>query len=179
MSLWQATTDRERLTKGDVEMTILVGVVMVVGLVGTVVPVLPGLLLIWSAALVYGLVVGFGPLGIAIMVMLSLLIVVALVKSILLPKRMADGHDVSRWSQVAAVLGGIIGFFFIPVFGVMVGALVGLLLAEYLNQGDWRRAWGAMVAVLKGFGLSTLIDIGLAMAMIGMWSIWAFVVVTG
>ncbi|MCP3987875.1 MAG: DUF456 domain-containing protein [Actinomycetia bacterium] len=162
----------------DVEMTILVAVVMVVGLFGTVVPVLPGLALIWAAALVYGLVVGFGALGVGIMVMLSALVVVAVVKAIWVPKRMADGHDVSRWSQVAALVGAVVGFFVIPVVGVIVGALVGLLLAEYLNQGDWKQAWGATVAVAKGFGLSTLIDIGLAMAMIGLWSIWALAVVT-
>ncbi len=162
----------------DVEMTVLIVVVMVIGLVGTVMPVLPGLSLIWAAALVYGLVVGFGALGLGIMLILSALVVVGLVKSVLVPKRMADGHDVSRWSQVAAMVGAVVGFFVIPVAGVIVGALVGLLLAEYLNQGDWKQAWGATVAVAKGFGLSTLIDIGLAMTMIGFWSIWAFVVVT-
>ena len=162
----------------DVGMTILVAVVMVIGFMGTVIPVLPGLALIWAAALVYGFVVGFGALGVVVMVVLSALVVVGFVMSFLVPKRMADGHDVSRWSQLVAAVGAIIGFFVIPVVGVIVGALIGLLIAEYLNQGDWKQAWGATVVVAKGFGLSALIDMGLATIMIALWSIWALAVVT-
>ena len=39
-------------------------------------------------------------------------------------------------------------------------------------------AWRATVAVAKGFGLSVVIDVGLAMTMIGLWLVWAFAVVT-
>ena len=162
----------------DVEITVLVALVMVVGLAGTVVPLLPGLMLIWAAALVYGFGVGFGSVGVAVMVLLSLIVVISLVKSILVPRRAAEGHDVSRWSQLVALVGAVIGFFLVPVIGVFVGALVGLLLAEYVNHRDLATAWRATVAVTKGFGLSVVIDVGLAMTMIGLWLVWAFVVVT-
>jgi uncharacterized protein YqgC (DUF456 family) len=162
----------------DVTMTVLVAVFMIVGLAGTVVPIVPGLVVIWAAALVYGLVVGFGALGMAVMALLTILLVVGFVLGFLLPKRMADGHDVSRRSQLVALVGAIIGFSTIPVVGVIVGALIGLLIAEYASQGDWKRAWGATVAMAKGFGLSALVDIGLATVMLALWSIWAFTVVT-
>lgn len=161
----------------DTEATVLVGIAMVVGLAGTVVPLLPGLLLIWGAALVYGFLVGFGPVGIAVVVVLTLVLAASMVKSIVVPRRMAEGHDVSRWSQVAALTGAILGLVFIPFVGVVVGALVGLLVAEWVNHRDLGAAWQATVAVAKGFGLSALIDIALGMLMVTLWSLWAFTVV--
>ena len=161
----------------DIWVTILVGVVMVVGLAGTIVPVLPGLTVLWAAALVYGLVVGFGPIGIVVMVLLSVILVVSVVKGVVLPKKMAEGSDVSRWSQLVALVGAIIGFFIIPVVGIIVGALVGLLFAEYANHRHFEPAWVSTKAVAKGFGLSALVDIALGMLMIGTWGVWAATVV--
>ena len=161
----------------DVEVTILVAVVMVTGLAGTVVPVLPGLTLIWGAALVYGFLVGFGTVGVLVSIALTVLLAASVVKSVLVPRRMAEGHDVSGWSQLVAVVGAVAGFFLIPVIGVIVGALVGLLASEYVNHRALGPAWGATMAVAKGFGLSALIDIGLGLTMLSLWSVWAATVV--
>jgi uncharacterized protein YqgC (DUF456 family) len=157
----------------DVAATILVAVVMAVGLAGTLVPLLPGLTLIWVAALAYGVAVGFGPVGVGVMVLSSALVIAGVVKSVLVPKRVADGHDVARWSQLVAAVCAVIGFFVIPVIGVVVGALVGLLVAEYANHRALGPAWQATVVVAKGFGLSAVIELGLGLVMVGLWSVWA------
>ena len=159
----------------DAEATVLAAVVMIVGLAGTVIPFLPGLALIWATALVYGLLVGFGAVGISVMVLLTVIVAAGIVKSILVPRRMAEGHGVSGWSQVLALVGAVLGIVFIPFVGVLVGALVGLFVAELVNQRNWSAAARATVVVAKSFGVSTLIDVALAMLMIGLWSIWAFV----
>lgn len=162
----------------DTAATVLIGLVMVGGLAGTVIPLLPGLLLIWAAALLYGLLVGFGGAGLTVMIVLTAIVGVSAIKSIVVPQRMADGHGVSRWSQLAALAGAIVGLVLIPVVGIVVGALVGLVLAEYANHRNGPDTWRATVAVAKGFGLSALIDVGLGMVMIGVWSIWALAVLT-
>lgn len=158
----------------DTDATIVVGLIMLVGLAGTLIPILPGLALIWAAGVLYGLLVGFGPVGWGVMVVLSLALVVSVVKGVLVPRRMAEGKGVSGWSQLVAFIGAVIGFFVIPVIGLVVGALVGLLVAEYLNHGAWAPAWEATVAVAKGFGLSVLIDLALGLAMLSLWAVWAF-----
>ena len=162
----------------DTEATVVVAVVMVIGLAGTVVPLLPGLALIWAAALVYGLLVGFGAVGVAVMAALTIVATASAVKSVAVPRRMAQGHGVSRWSQLAAFVGAIGGVFLIPLVGVFVGAVVGLFVAELIHHRNWRAAVRASVAVTKGFGLSALIDVGLGMLMIGLWSLWAVAVLT-
>lgn len=161
----------------DNEATVVVAAVMIVGLAGTLVPLLPGLVLIWAGALLYGLLVGFGPGGIVVIALLSALVGVSIIKSVLLPRRMAEGHDVSRWSQLAALVGAVLGLVFIPLVGIVVGALVGLFVAELANHRDPGVAVKATIAVAKGFGLSALIDVALAMVMIAVWSLWAFSVV--
>ncbi len=157
-------------------MTVLVGIVMVVGLAGTVVPILPGLTVLWGAALAYGFVVGFGPVGITVMALITLLLVVSVVKSFLIPKKMAEGSDVSGWSQLIALVGAVIGFFVVPVVGIVVGALVGLMLSEYIHHRELGEAWEATKAVAKGFGLSALVDIALGVVMITLWAIWSLTV---
>lgn len=148
-------------------------VVMAIGLVGVLVPVLPGLTLIWSVALIYGLLVGFGPAGLAAMVVMSLIVVVSVIKSVALPRRAAAGAGASGWSQLGAVVGGVVGFFLLPVIGLIVGALAGMVATEYSLRGNWDDAWGATKATAKGFGLSAVIDVGLGMIMIATWALWA------
>ncbi|MDH3679667.1 MAG: DUF456 domain-containing protein [Acidimicrobiia bacterium] len=156
--------------------TVLVAVVMVVGLAGTIVPVLPGLAVVWGATLVYGLLVGFDVVGASIVAVSSLLLLASAVTGFVIPKRSADGADVGRWSQLIALVAAIVGFFVVPVVGLVLGALIGLFLAEYANHRTAAAAWTATVAVAKGFGLSALVDLALGVVMITLWGAWALTV---
>gem|GEM_PF-6090890 len=108
----------------DVLVTIIVLVMMLVGLAGTLFPVLPGIVLMWVAAIAYGLSFGFDALGIGITAVISVLTVVALVLGVVLPKQAAAGAGASNKAQLAAGVGAIIGFFVIPVVGLVIGAVV-------------------------------------------------------
>lgn len=153
--------------------TVVVAVVMVLGLMGVVLPVLPGLLLIWSAALFYGFMVGFGTVGWTVVGLLSVLVVAGMIKSVVIPRRAAVESGASGRAQIGAVIGAVVGFFIIPVFGLILGALAGLLAVEYTLKGDWNEALVAVRGTARGFGLSVVIDLILGMAMIVAWSVWA------
>jgi uncharacterized protein YqgC (DUF456 family) len=157
--------------------TTLAGLVMVVGLCGVAIPLLPGLGLVWAAALVYGFAVGWGPGGVTVMIVLTALLGVSVAKSVVVPRRAATGGGASGRAQVGGLFGAVAGFFLIPVVGVIIGALAGLLVTELLIKRDWAEAWTATKATAKGFGLSTLIDLGLGLVMILVWSVWAAAVV--
>ncbi|MGI9614760.1 MAG: DUF456 family protein [Acidimicrobiales bacterium] len=160
----------------DGEATLVIGLVMVVGLAGTVVPVLPGLALLWAAGLTYGFLVGFGPIGIGMLVAFTAIVGLSVAKSFILPRRMAEGSDVSLWSQLAAIAGAIVGFFVVPIIGVVLGALVGLFSAEWVKHRRVGPAWVGTKAVGKAFGLSALIDVGLGLVMFALWLAWAVAV---
>ncbi|MEM7337608.1 MAG: DUF456 domain-containing protein [Actinomycetota bacterium] len=162
----------------DTELTVIVGLVMVVGLAGTVIPVLPGLLVIWLAALGYGFGVGWSATGIVVMVIATLAVGIGLVTGVLIPRRMAEGEGVPIWSQLVGLVAAIVGFFVIPYVGVFIGALAGILGAEWIRQQDLGAAWRSTVAVAKGMGISMLVELGLAMVTITAWAVWAFTVLS-
>jgi uncharacterized protein len=108
-------------TSGEV----LVGLAIVVGLVGVVVPVLPGALLVWAAILVWALftqtVVAWGVLAVATLCVAG----VQVVKYVVPDRRLREA-GVPRSSIVVGGLLALIGFFVIPVIGLFVGVVGGV-----------------------------------------------------
>ena len=153
----------------------LVAVVMAVGLIGTVVPVLPGLLLIWAAALVYGLADGFGAAGGVAFTLISLLLVAGMSAGYVLPKRAGERSGASKSSMRLGLVGAIIGFFVIPVIGLPIGGALGVLLGEYQRLQSWPAAWTATRSVLGGFGMAVLAEFTAGVAMVGIWVVWVIV----
>jgi uncharacterized protein len=129
-----------------------------VGLVGIVVPVLPGGLLVFAAIAVWAIVehtaVAWVTLGVA-----AALFVTAEVVKYLWPMRRMRAADVRTWSLVAGGVLGIIGFFVIPVLGLLLGFVVGVYLAELSLRRDSRRAWVSTVHALKGVALSVGVEL--------------------
>ena len=156
----------------DAPPALVAGLVMAVGLAGTIVPAVPGTPLIWIAALGYGVAVGFGALGIVAMVAITALFAAGVAAKIVLPQRAASAGGAPRSTLVVAGVGGIIGFFVVPIVGFALGAIAGILLAEYRRTGDWAPAWRSTKGVIVGFGIGTLLEIAAAVAMIATWAVW-------
>lgn len=150
----------------------LVAVAMAVGLIGTVVPVMPGLLLMWGAGLVYGIIEGFGGVGIPAFAVMTMLLGVGMAMSYVLPKRGGERGGAAKSSVRLGIVGAIVGFFVIPVLGLPIGGAAGVLLGEYGRLRDWPAAWGATWSVLAGFGLAVLAEFTAGVAMIATWVGW-------
>ncbi len=151
-------------------------VIMLVGLAGVVVPVLPDVWLIWVGALVFGLLAGFdGWLGGIIMALLTGLTVLGVVVDLGLGTAAAKQGGAS-WQAIAASLGlALVGFFVLPPFGALIGALAGLFGVEYLRRG--RNAQEALTAVkhyVAGCGWSVVLRLGIGVVMIGLWGVWVW-----
>lgn len=159
--------------------TIGVGITMVVGLCAVIVPILPGLLIMWAAALAYGFGVGWTPAGIAVMAALTVLAIISLITSVTVPRKAAAESGASGVAQLGGLVGAIIGAFMIPVIGLFIGGIVGVLLTEYGRNGSWDQAWIATKGTAKGFGVSMLIDIAAGAVMLALWLGWAALIVFG
>src|SRR5215207_10788306 len=107
---------------------LLVATAMVVGLVGLVVPVLPGLGLMWVAVLVWVLLEGGGAERWATFAIVTVLAVVGSVATLMWSGRKATGAGAPWWALAAAMVGAAVGFFTIPVLGIVVGGVGGLWL---------------------------------------------------
>lgn len=159
----------------DAGISAIILVVLLVGLAGTLLPILPGILLMLGAVIVYGVIVGFGAIGIAVVAACVALSLLAVALGIVLPQRAAEESGASRRSQFAAAGGAIIGFFVIPVIGAIVGALLGIALSEYLITSDWDATKRSTIGIAKGFGLSTLAQFVIGFVILLLWLVWAAV----
>lgn len=157
--------------------SLVIGVVMVIGLCGVVLPMLPGLILMWAAALVYGFAVGWSTVGVVVMVLATGVVAAGLAAGIILPQRAAAAGGASAAAQLAGLAGAIVGFFVIPVVGVLVGGLAGVYGVELARHGDRQAAWTATVATARGFGVAILVDLVLGFVLLMAWVVWALTVV--
>lgn len=150
-------------------MEVLVGVVMVVGLVGVVVPVLPGLLLSFLAVVAWALLDGGGWVRWLTVVVVGAVALGGYVLGTVLPSRQTAQAGVPDWVVLAGAVGMVVGFFTIPVVGIVVGGVLGVWLAELVRTRDAGRAWRVTWATLKGFGLGAAAQFAAGLAMIAVW----------
>ena len=145
---------------------------MAVGAVGTVVPLVPGLALVWAAALVYGLAEGFDGVGAVAFGVITALAVAGTLAGWVVPARVAGRAGAARASIVVGVVAAVVGFFVIPVVGVAVGGVAGVYAGELFRTGDRGAAWRATRATLTGFGAAALVQLAVALAMAAVWVGW-------
>lgn len=149
--------------------------VMAVGLVGIIVPSIPGLTLIWLGGLGYGLLGGFDDSGIVVFVAMSVITVVGGIGGFVLPGRAAQTAGAGRESIAIAVVCAVIGFFAIPVVGLVLGGVGGLYAAEYIRTRDRSASWRSTKATLIGFGVGAVVQLTAGLLMIVAWLVWALV----
>ena len=115
--------------------------IMVVGLLGSVLPGLPGVPLIFAAALVYAYVTGFEVVGGLVLVLLGLFAFLAFVADFLGTTYGARRFGASEWGTAGGAIGGLVGalagalFFGLgALFGLLAGTIGGVFLGEYLRR---------------------------------------------
>jgi uncharacterized protein len=137
---------------------VLVGVAILAGLVGVLLPMLPGLLLCWGAVLVWALVertaVAWTVLAVA-----TLLFATSQVVKYLVPGRRLRSAGVPWGSMAAGGVLAAVGFFVVPVVGAVAGFVGGVYGAERLRLHTHAAAWPSTVRALRAVGLSVLIEL--------------------
>lgn len=155
-------------------MTLLVGLAMVVGIAGTLLPVVPGVALIWAAALVFGLVEGFGVVGWAAMVVITALGVAGVVAGVRFPQRAAAAGGIDWRGQLLAFALAVVGFFVIPIAGAPIGFVVGIYLVARSRHGA--EAWPITKRTVRAMIVAAGLQFVAALAMAGTWLVWAVTV---
>ncbi len=150
----------------------LVGLAMVIGIIGTIVPFLPGLPIVWAAALVYGGVAGFGTVGWICFVLITGVGISGLVAGVSVPKRHVEGGGAPFSTIVVGAIGAVIGFFVIPVVGLIIGGVAGVFLAEWARTGRGDQAWASTKRALVGFGIGAAVQMGAGVVMMMTWVVW-------
>lgn len=149
--------------------------IMLFGLVGLLIPIFPGLLIIWLAALGYGLMTGFTTPGWLFFAMITIFYAAGSVLDNYVMGRQAYKEGASLLSILIAMVFGILGNLVFPVIGGFIGALLSLFLVEWIRRKNWRKALTATRGWAVGCGWAVVIRFLFGVFMIGFWIIWVLV----
>ena len=146
---------------------VLVALAIAVGLVGILVPILPGSVLILGAILVWAWEVG-GTTAWAVFGVSALVLIAGGVVKFLVPNRRLKGAGIPGSTQWVGAALGVVGFFVIPVVGLFIGFVLGVYLAEYRRLGP-KAAWPSTRHSLKAVGLSIIIELAAGVVATYVW----------
>ncbi len=157
----------------EVVVNVLITLTMLVGLFGLVIPIFPGNVVMWFAALIFGLTHGFGVMGVIIFILLTGLTIVAMLADNVLMGAKAREKGAS-WRSIFLGLGaGVVFTFVFPPIGGIIAAPVVLFVSEYYRLNDREKAIEVMRGLLAGWGWSFLARFGIGLVMLILWGVWA------
>ena len=146
---------------------------MLTGLAMLALPVLPGLWVMWIAALVYAISTGFGATAIIFMVLITILTVVGGLMDNILMGAHARTSGASWLSIAVALVGAVVGSILLPPIGGLLLALAGIFLVEYTRIRDWRKALESTKGMALGCGWGVIARFGFGVLVMIVWLIWA------
>jgi uncharacterized protein YqgC (DUF456 family) len=144
-------------------------ILLILGILGTFLPILPGLFLSLCGLLIYK----FGTDAPISMIYIWIFVFLTILSGILnyvIPAKTNRKYGGTRWGSVGSIVGTFVGMFFIPIpFGFLIGMFLGVFIAELLHDAkDKKKAWnstkGAMIGFLYGTGFNLIV--GLAMFLV-------------
>jgi uncharacterized protein YqgC (DUF456 family) len=148
---------------------VLVALAILVGLVGILVPVLPGLVLVLAAILVWAIDVGSATAW-TVFALAAVISVVGSIVKYAVPGRRLKTSGVPSSTTWFGIAVGVVGFFVIPVIGLFIGFVLGIYLAELRRVGV-SNAWPSTKAALRAVGVSILIELAAGVLAALTWAV--------
>ncbi|BAY35903.1 hypothetical protein NIES2111_02210 [Nostoc sp. NIES-2111] len=151
--------------------------VMLVGIVGAVVPAIPGTSLILIAIIIWGIVSSsFAAIKIPLIVTVIVLIL-SIGVDFLAGYLGAKQAGASKWGQIGAFVGLLLGFFGLlpalpfggPLLGILFGPLLGAIVGEYIYRKEFWLAVKAGIGIVVGTLIGNLIQGVLAIAAVAVF----------
>jgi uncharacterized protein YqgC (DUF456 family) len=148
---------------------VTVGLLMLLGLVGVLVPGVPGPLMVWSGVLWWSLTDKSGLAWWVLMGSTAVLLLNQVLTWLLPPRRMREAGIPWR-TLYAGGLAGIAGFFLMPVVGAVIGFVAGIYGAERVRLGSRGNAWASTRTTMQAVGLGVLIELLACLIVVGAWA---------
>jgi uncharacterized protein YqgC (DUF456 family) len=145
------------------------GAAIVIGIFGTIIPNVPGLLLSWAGVLLWTLFTDAGQAKWWVLGLATVLALVATVMKYVLPGRHLAKTGVPTRTIVFGTLLGIVGFFAVPLVGLFLGFVLGIFLAEAARLHGVGPAWPSTWKAIKAVGLSIMIEVGAGLIILVSW----------
>ena len=144
-------------------------VLMFIGLLGVILPLVPGIVLVYLAALLYAVIEGFAKIGPITLAVLTVLAVVGVTADLWVSSLGAKVGGASVWALLGGLVLGLVGLIFFSLPGAIVGSVLGVIMVEMGRVGDWRKVLKSGGGWLIGWLLSTVVQLSIALIMIAIF----------
>lgn len=151
----------------EITLTIISGVLILLGIAGTILPFLPGPPLALAGLILYGFAVDFDQVSILVIVIFSILTGLTFLIDLFAPALGARGYKASRWGFLGAILGGFLGIFIFGPVGIILGPLIGGFIGEYISLRNTTQALKVATGAFIGFLVGTVIKLAIVFAIAG------------
>jgi hypothetical protein len=137
---------------------IIIGLILAIsGMVGCILPVIPGPILSFSALILMSWVKSWQSFSQTFLIVMGILTGLLLLLDYIAPALGAKKYGASKRGLWGSAIGMIIGIFFIPPWGMIVGAFIGALVGELAAGKSGRKAlragWGILIGNVLVIGL--------------------------
>jgi len=159
---------------GQVALNAILLAVMLFGLISLIIPVMPGLTIIWLAVLVYAIVIGLNwGTGILFAIITLLMVAGGFVDNLFMSAG-AKKTGASWLAIAAAIVAGLVGTFIWPPLGGIALALLSIFVVEIIRVRDLHKAWQSTRGMALGCGTAVFVRIGMGVVMILLWGLWVY-----
>jgi uncharacterized protein YqgC (DUF456 family) len=132
-------------------------IVALIGLVGCIIPVIPGPFLSFLALIILSFAKNWEPFSLTFLIIMAGLTLFVSLVDYVAPIFGAKKYGGSKSGVWCSVLGMVLGVFFFPPWGMLIGAFAGAIAGEWLAGKEGREslqaAWGVFIGNVVGTGL--------------------------
>ncbi len=142
---------------------IIASILFLLGLLGTVIPLLPGAPIIWFGMLIYGFITNFMFLSWKFLLFQGIIVLIILLIDYISGAWGAERYGGSRASIYGSILGGFLGIFLFGPLGIVLGPFIGAILMELLKGQSFEKSlqigWGTIIGFFGGTLLKFVLEI--------------------
>ncbi len=148
--------------------------IMLGGLAGIILPIIPSTPMIWSGVFLYAICDGFKSISWSLLLIFAILTVVSIILDYFGGVIGAKKYGATRWGLIGSVIGGIAGFFTGGIIGLIFGPFFGAVLLELVFGKDLKGSFKSGVGTLVGFlgGAIAKLTIGVIIIGIFIWKVF-------
>lgn len=149
-------------------LAIISTVLILYGLVGIILPFIPGgLPVAWLGLFIFAIGTGFERIPIATTVIFFVVMLVTIAIDFFPPMLGAGKFRASKWGILGAMLGSFLGIFIMGLWGIVLGPFFGAILGELTGGKGYKRALKIGLGTLIGLIIGGLIKITVVFIMLG------------
>lgn len=149
-------------------------ILILVGLVGIVLPAVPGTILIFAGVLLAAWADDFSRVGPGMLAVIGVIGAASYGVDFAAAALGAKHMGASKRAMAGAALGTVLGLFF-GFAGVVIGPLLGAVIGELTQHRDWKRVGKAGMAAWIGFAIGTAVKVAIAFVMLGLFAAAYFI----